>query len=351
MRAAVAVFALAFAAGGCVELGVVTDGSSISNGKPNRGRLIDGAKLPDQGAGYVTPETWKTRGNRYGTHELISLIKGVGKRTRKKFRDARLVVADLSGNNGGENRAFHRSHQNGRDVDLIYFERDATGKAVEPDVMRVFDAKLTAKDGSGITLDVPRTWALVKDLLTAQEAYVQYIFMYRPIAEALIEHATKAKESDLILARASKALKQPGDSAPHNDHMHVRVYCAPSDRMYGCQDIGPLDLLAERETEARETVEAIARALPPADVPVDDSSSTETAQSVAALARSGGAGPRSSAEGGAEVIDDAEVPREKTAADVWAQSSSSTSSASLLPPSFSSLVRVSAHRLDLRSWR
>ncbi len=329
MRAALAVIALAFAAGGCVELGVVTDGTSISYGKPNRGRLIDGAKLPDQGPGFVTPPTWKTRGNRYGTHELVALIKGVGKRTRKKFRDARLVVADLSGNRGGENRAFHRSHQNGRDVDLMYFVRDAEGKPMEPDVMHTFTASLTAKDGSGITLDVPRTWHLVKDLLTAQEAYVQYIFIYRPIAEALIEHATKTKESDVVIARALKALKQPGDSAPHNDHMHVRVYCAPTDRLHGCQDIGPMELLAERETEARDTVEAIARAFPPSDED-DDSMSTETAQSVAAF------------DG---------APREQTAADVWAQASTTSSSASILPPSFSSLVRASTHRVDLRSWR
>jgi penicillin-insensitive murein endopeptidase len=325
------VIALAVVAGGCVELGVVTDGTSISYGRPNRGRLIDGAKLPDQGPGYVTPPTWKTRGNRYGTHELVGLVKGVGKRMRKKFRDARLVVADLSVNRGGENRAFHRSHQNGRDVDLLYFVRAADGKPLEPEVMHVFDTSLKARDGSGITLDIPRTWLLVKDLLTAQEAYVQFIFVYRPIAEALIEHATKAKESDVILARAVKALKQPGDSAPHNDHMHVRIYCAPSDRRFGCQDIGPMELLAEREIEARETVEAIARALPPPD---DESVSTVSAQSVAY-----------------DDDDDDDAPREQTAADVWAQAATTSSSAPILPPSFSSLVRVSAHRSDLRSWR
>jgi penicillin-insensitive murein DD-endopeptidase len=331
MRAALAVTALAFlaAGAGCAELGVVTDGSSISYGKPNRGRLIDGAKLPDQGPGFVTPKTWRERGNRYGTHELVALIKNVGKRMRGKARDARLVVADLSGNHGGENRAFHRSHQSGRDVDLIYYVRDAEGKALEPDVMHVFTAQLTAKDGSGITVDVPRTWALVRELLTAQEAYVQYIFMYRPIAEKLIEYATTHKESEVLLARAARALKQPGDSAPHNDHMHVRLYCAAADRQFGCQDIGPLELLAEREAEAREQVEMIANALPPSSPP-----ETDAAEAIVAAAPE---------------------PREMSAAEVWSRTAvgSSPAAASLIPPtaSFTALVRASSHRIDLRAWR
>lgn len=364
MRAVVAVLALAVSTAGCAELGVVTDGSSISYGRPSRGRLIDGQKLPESGPGYVTPATWKTRGNRYGTNELISLIKGVSKRMRKRVKDVRLAVADLSGNNGGEERRFHRSHQSGRDVDLMYYVRDADGKPLEPDVMHVFDGTLKARDGSGITLDVQRTWMLVRELLTAQEAYVQYIFMYRPIAEKLIEHATTMKEPDVLLARAAKALKQPGDSAPHNDHMHVRVYCAHNDRMFGCQDIGPLELLAEREAEAQKTVEAIAAALPPAD---DDH--IDHVPPVAP------ASPP--ADPAAVAVADPEVPREKTAADVWIAAGSSgppqpsplpspslsspslssqasvAQSTSVAPPSasFNALVRASSHRIDLRSWR
>ena len=35
-------------------------------------------------------------------------------------------------------------------------------------------------------------------------------------------------------------LAQPGDSAPHDDHFHVRVACTPAERVLGCQDGGPL---------------------------------------------------------------------------------------------------------------
>ena len=115
--------------------------------------------------------------------------------------------------------------------------------------MHVFNRYARAADGSGIAIDIPRTWALVKELITAPEAAVQYIFMYEPIAQRLIEHAEKIGEPPALIARARKACRQPGDSARHDDHMHVRVYCSAADRAYGCVDIGPMELLAEREAE------------------------------------------------------------------------------------------------------
>lgn len=316
MRAAVVLSALALSAG-CVELGVVTDGSSISYGRPNRGVLIDGVKLPDTGPGYTTREVWATRGNRYGTDELVALLKGVSKRMKKKVKDVRLVVADLSGDTGGAKKQFHASHQSGRDADLLYYMRGPDGKPFEADAMHVFNRWGHATDGSGITLDVPRTWMLVKELLTADEAYVQYIFMYRPIAEKLIDYAQRQNEDPKLIRRAMWALKQPGDSAPHNDHMHVRVYCAEADRQFGCQDIGPLDILAEREAEAHKAVEAIASA-----TQTDDSDEGDVAE------------------------------HEPTASDVWSAQSEATAAGTLSSTqsaSFGSMLRARA--IDLRGWR
>lgn len=246
---------------GCVQLGVVSDGTSISVGKPSQGRIVDGARLPDRGEGFLTREIWKTRGNRYGTDELVDLLTATARRVRPKNGGIRLVVADLSGRGGGEAKQWHRSHQSGRDVDLLYYVIDKTGKSVENDAMRVFGPDLVARDGSGQRVDVPRMWNLVKEMLTAPEAPVQWMFMYQPVANALIEHAVKIGEPELLVERARKACKQPGDSAPHNDHIHVRVYCSYEDRAYGCIDIGPLELLAEREADFIKNKEAIASAL------------------------------------------------------------------------------------------
>src|ERR1043165_6381645 len=102
--------AVAVVLAGCAELGVVGDGTSISVGKASRGYLLDGARLPDHGEGFVTREVWRARDNRYGTDELIDLVVGVSRRMRQQVPDVKLVVADLSGRGGGGGAAFHRSH-------------------------------------------------------------------------------------------------------------------------------------------------------------------------------------------------------------------------------------------------
>jgi penicillin-insensitive murein DD-endopeptidase len=251
---------------GCVELGVVSDGTTISVGKPNHGYLIAGVRLPDRGEGFLTREVWQTRGNRFATDELVDLLTAVARRMRTQVRDVKLVVADLSGPGGGERIAFHRSHQSGRDVDLLYYMRDPAGQPFEPDAMHRFNATGSAADGSGFSVDVARTWLLVKELLTAPEAMVQWIFMYEPIARRLIEHAGTIGEPEPLIGRARKALRQPGDSARHDDHMHVRVYCSAADRAYGCLDIGPMDLYAERLAEP-SPIEELLDALAPRPAP------------------------------------------------------------------------------------
>jgi len=233
---------------GCAELGLISDGTSASIGTPGNGKIVDGVRLPDHGDGYFTRDRWKDRNNRYGTQELVGLLQAVARRVNASA-GPRLVVADLSGRGGGPVLTWHRSHQSGRDVDLVYFVLDKDGKPFEADTMREFHPDGTARDGTGVRVDFPRTWRLVRELLTAHEATVQYIFMFGPFAEKLAEHATKIGEPEALIARARKAMRQPGDSAKHDDHMHVRIYCPKADRAYGCQDLGPLDLLLEREAE------------------------------------------------------------------------------------------------------
>ena len=255
----VAVGTAAGIGGGCAELGVVGDGTSLSVGKPNGGYLVDGARIPDEGVGFCTRTVWKARGHRYATDELVDLLTAVARRMTAHGRE-RLVIADLSGKGGGPARQWHRSHQTGRDVDLVFYVRGPDGKPLEADGMRPFRPDGLARDGSGISIDVPRTWQLVKDLVTAQEAAVQWVFVYEPIAVKLLDHAVATGEPEAIVARARKAMKQPG-GAPHDDHMHVRVYCSYADRAHGCVDIGPMELLAEREAELRAVGGAIAAAL------------------------------------------------------------------------------------------
>ena len=346
--------ALVAALAGCAELGVVSDGTSISVGKPSRGYLVDGVRLPDRGDGFVTRDVWRARDNRYGTDELIDLITAVARRMRTQVRDVKLVVADLSGKGGGERIAFHRSHQTGRDVDLLYYMRDASGQPFEPDAMHAFNRHARAVDGSGIAIDVPRTWALVKELITAPEAAVQWIFMYEPIAQRLIEHAEKIGEPPALIARARKACRQPGDSARHDDHMHVRVYCSAADRGYGCVDIGPMELLAEREAEPSPMSALVSAMMSGAAAPVStdaDANSDATAAAGASTA-SPTAALRDLALGGNTVGATTALGGDAAGTPTGAAASAApTGSSMLAPQQLGRMLRTRTDRIYLRSWR
>jgi len=259
--------ACALAVSACAELGVVSDGTSISVGKPNHGWIMDPARLPDRGEGFVTPDQWRKRGNRYGTDELVDLLTAVSRRMTRRYKQ-RIAIADLSPRGGGEARTWHASHQSGRDADLLYYVRDRSGNPVEPQEMKTFDASGKAKDGSGYTVDVPRMWALAKELLTAPEAPVQWLFIYQPLANRIIDYAIAHDEPQPLVDMARRALKQPGAGAPHADHMHVRVYCSRADKAYGCIDYGPMDLMEAREAEigrGRSELRAVGARLPQLD--------------------------------------------------------------------------------------
>lgn len=245
--------AATFVLAGCADLGLPGDNGSLSYGRVSGGLLLRGARLPDHGPGFTTRDVWRQRNNRYGTDELIELIAAVAFRLHARAGGADLVVADLSARAGGGDgaAAFHRSHQSGRDCDLVYFTRDAKGNPHAEATMRIFDADGKARDGSGDSIDVARQWLLVRELLTAPEANVQWLFMYEPIAEKVIARAVELEEPPALIARARATLRQPGDSARHDDHMHVRVYCTAADREAGCIDIGPLERLDREGLVAR----------------------------------------------------------------------------------------------------
>jgi len=231
--------AAVLATSGCASHGVVHDGTSVSYGPSNAGVLLNPAELPVQGEGYVVPERWAQRGLRYGTDEAVALIVQVAREVTTAKPGSLLGVGDLSPRRGGPS-AWHRSHQTGRDVDLIYFAVDAQGNPVAPTEMVPYSTEGVAVVGDGVTLsfDVERNWLLVKALVTSQVADVQWIFVADWLRQQMLDYAVAKGEPEHIVLAASYLMGQPGDSLPHDDHMHVRVYCAPTDRIIGCEDRG-----------------------------------------------------------------------------------------------------------------
>lgn len=243
-RWAAAVFASVALASvsGCAALGVVDDGTSVSWGKANGGGITAPVRLPDEGEGYRVPARWRDRGLRYGTDELVDMIIAVSRRVAAQHDGARVTVADLSPRRGGPS-AWHRSHQSGRDVDLVFFVTDVSGRSYDLEDMRRFGPDGATVDdhrvgGPRLLFDVERNWALVRAMVEHTASEVQRVFIFEPLAQLLLDHARAAGEPEAVIARARALMAQPGDSAPHDDHFHVRILCSASDRPYGCRDYG-----------------------------------------------------------------------------------------------------------------
>lgn len=231
----------------CASLGGVDDGTSLSYGGSSGGWLKNAVRLPPKGDGYQIPPTWATRGLNWGTEELVGLIVRAARLVHREAPGPRLYVADLSPRNGGAS-AWHRSHQSGRDADLHFYALDEKGNpAPAPTFMPQFgiDGWTAATDAAGkaiprLQFDVRRNWLLVRALIEDPAAEVQYLFIYDPLKQLLLQHAREIEEPAELIARAEALLHQPGDSLPHDDHLHVRIFCPKSDRVLGCRDRGPL---------------------------------------------------------------------------------------------------------------
>jgi penicillin-insensitive murein endopeptidase len=240
-------------AAGCIGPGYFTDGSSVSVGSFNRGALRRGARLPARGDGWVIPRLWQVRGANYATDELVAAVEHVAGRVRREWPGSVLGIGDMSLRGGGDS-VLHHSHENGRDLDLIYYAHDERGRAVLPvdSMPRYPFFDLRARDPGpqehGVVFapfstrffDVPRNWALVRALLEEPGIEIQYLFIHARLRERLLAYAAAAGEDPSLLERAEAILHQPGDSAPHDDHLHVRIFCAADDRSFGCRDAGPV---------------------------------------------------------------------------------------------------------------
>jgi penicillin-insensitive murein endopeptidase len=264
----------------CAAPGLFTDGSSVSLGAFNEGALRRGAHLPEKGEGFLVPPLWAVRDSRWGTDELIGGLTRAARRVAREYPGGVLGIGDLSLAGGGPN-VLHRSHHNGRDADLIFYATDERGKPVPPvDSMpryptldgRAYEPRpqehgVVFGPFSPRWFDVRRNWALVRALLTDPHMEIQYLFIHQRLRDRLLAWAAEQCEDPALIERAAELLRRPGDSAPHDDHLHVRIYCAADDRALGCNDRGPQRWWKKRykymAPTPRATAEEVADAVAP----------------------------------------------------------------------------------------
>lgn len=181
---------------------------SLSIGTPDAGLLLNPVAMPESAF-------WTIRNpvETYGTQETIDYLQRAIESVQRQFPDSpRLVVGDISRRDGGRlNR--HKSHQSGRDVDLgLYY---AAGEAGD------------FRNATAKTLDVPRTWALVRALVT--ETDVERIFLDRGLIRALLAHAREIGEDpawlDELIGRHRKGMDAIlQHERRHQNHLHVRFF-------------------------------------------------------------------------------------------------------------------------------
>lgn len=241
---------------GCVARGFFTDGTSVSLGRADRGLLRGGRPLPLAGEGWEVPPTWADRGMHWGTDELVEAIERAAAAVEEQHPGGLLGVGDLS-RRGGGNVTLHRSHENGRDADLIFYAVDETGAPVGPfdgAMPRYRAADLRSRPPyeapPGVAVparwfDVARNWALVEALLTDPTIDVEYLFISEKLRERLLDYAATTHAHPEVIRRAQLALRQPHGFPPHDDHLHLRIRCPSGDRALGCVDEGRVRLRSE----------------------------------------------------------------------------------------------------------
>jgi LysM repeat protein len=159
----------------------------------------------------------------YGTQTTIEALTGAFDRMVKRHpKGSRLWVLDLSLPRGGPMKG-HRSHEEGRDVDLTYYQHRCGQRACQ--LRRLKPHHLDAK----------RQWELFSYWLRRGDA--QFIFIDYALQVPLYAAARKAgatkKQLDEWFQYPRKQKVRKGiirHAENHRDHVHVRFRCPKRDR-------------------------------------------------------------------------------------------------------------------------
>jgi penicillin-insensitive murein endopeptidase len=215
-------------------------GLAGSVGLPHHGVLTVAKELPTAGPGF---RRFRRYGDfNWGHPRLVSaLLRASELVAEQRPGGAPLLIGDLSARHGGK-IPRHNSHRTGRDVDLLWYVTTPLGAPVEsPGFVRIGADGLARVEPGGhyVRLDIPRQWLLIRTLLLDPQARVQLMLCSREIEALLIDYARARGEPDSLVWQAETVLIEPGDSLPHDDHIHLRIACLPEETPAGCEGGGP----------------------------------------------------------------------------------------------------------------
>lgn len=214
------------------------DWRSVSIGTVTDGWIVNATALPLPGSTWAVLPRQLERGLLYGSDPMIHALTDAADAVARVYPGSVLWFGNI-GRHGGGDIPWSVSHNSGRDADLAFYALDPSGRPVAPpDLLHYDDRGRSHEYGGWYRFDVARNWQLVRALVESRHVQIQHLFISNGLRALLLAHARRIGEPSDVIARAGARMRQPGREIPHNDHLHVRVYCSRSDVGGGCQNTG-----------------------------------------------------------------------------------------------------------------
>jgi penicillin-insensitive murein endopeptidase len=211
---------------------------SVSIGTVTDGWVARSAQLPLPGPTWAVLPRQHTRRLIYGTDGLIQTLMTAADAVAARHPGAILWLGNIGAQGGGD-ILWSVSHNAGRDADLAFYATDPAGRPVYPPDLLHYDRRGRSREyGGWYRFDVARNWTLVEALIASPHAELQYLFISEGLRSLLLDWARTHGVDAATLERATALLNQPGGALPHDDHLHLRIYCGRLDMGGGCEDIG-----------------------------------------------------------------------------------------------------------------
>ncbi|HEY8091851.1 MAG TPA: penicillin-insensitive murein endopeptidase, partial [Polyangiaceae bacterium] len=130
-----------------------------SIGSPTEGHLMGGTHLEEAPYLRVVPSD-SANDVRWGLEPLVTMIDRAARQVRRQFPDSVTSVGHLSREGGGDVDR-HRSHESGRDADIGFFVKSASGRQLLASHFVQFRGDGSAASWPGALFDDAKNWALV----------------------------------------------------------------------------------------------------------------------------------------------------------------------------------------------
>ncbi len=179
-----------------------------------KGSLVNAASLPSETSGLV--KVFRNKNRHYGANELIQMVTEVAQEVSQEHpkRD-RLQIGDVANKNGGS-IGKHKSHQNGLDIDIVYYRNN--NREQDPSWMGQYVEKFVKNGAVTSNFDIERNWKLLKKFASFPQ--VERVFVdlsiKRKFCQLYKNSADPMEQRALHIMRPARL---------HDDHLHLRISC------------------------------------------------------------------------------------------------------------------------------